>query len=133
MQRDGGKSILNGVRRSMQYMSAKNGGLLVDFTPITSYAAVAPNEPFFVRVRTVLDWIAFATELGVLDAQRFYRLFDHPEDFQRFAHDLRRDDAMLEVEHIQAFERLALTGGRGYGSAGLADAVLRAAPLTKAA
>jgi hypothetical protein len=92
----------------MQYMSAANGGLVVDFTPIRDYGGVATGEMRGVRARTVLDWMAFATELGVLDRARLHRLFARPADFLRFARDLRDYDLPAEARHRLALEALGL-------------------------
>lgn len=123
-------AAVSSLRNSMQYMSAANGGLVVDFTPIRDYGAVATGELRAVRARTVLDWMAFAVELGVLDRTRLHRLFARPADFLRFARDLREYDFPVEARHLHALETLGLAG-RGENSPYAAGATAITAQFTR--
>jgi hypothetical protein len=110
--------------RSMQYMSVRNGGLLIDFTPIASYAEIARGAPPHERVRTVLDWISFATEAGLLAARSWHQTFQQEADFAAFAAELREYDVAPNPRHGAAFCRLGLTRtGRLVDYARLADAI----------
>jgi hypothetical protein len=117
-------SIVAGLMRSMQYMGAHNGGLRVDFGPIRSYVEIAPGENHYERVRTVLDWIAFAAELGLLPAADWTRAFADPAELRRFAAELRCYDLPMQPHHRHAFERFGLLPpGVTVGYAQLADVI----------
>jgi len=127
-------SIAEDLTRSMQYMNARNGGLLVDFTPIQRYSEVAFGGNHYERVRTVLDWIAFAVEVGLLSVASWHKLFAHTEDFPRFAAELRRYDLHLNERHMRAFEQLGLAPfGEAYGYADIANAIESAFPCREVA
>jgi hypothetical protein len=112
------------VVRSMQYMSARNGGLVVDFRPIRSYAEVARGAPREERVRTVLDWIAFATDVALLNERTWRAAFVDTGDFAAFVHELRGYDQPMNGRHAAAFERLGVGyPGQLAGYADLADAI----------
>jgi len=100
------RPVLDGLVRSMQYMDARNGGLLVDFRPVRGYVEIAPGGNHYERVRTVLDWVAFAAEVGLLAAGGWKRVFADPADLRRFTGELRRYDVPLQAHHRAAFERL---------------------------
>jgi hypothetical protein len=95
--------------RSMQYMSVRNGGLIIDFTPIGSYAEIARGALPHDRVRTVLEWIAFAAEAGLLSERTWRDAFAQPEDFAAFAAELREFDFPMNRRHAAAFARLGVT------------------------
>ncbi len=99
---------LSDLVRSMQYMSVRNGGLLIDFTPIASYAEIARGAPPHERVRTVLDWISFAAEAGLLSAHTWHEAFEQAADFAAFAGELREYDAPPNPCHVAAFFRLGV-------------------------
>ncbi len=118
------------ITRSMQYMSARNGGLLVDFRPIRSYLEIAPGEDHYARVRTALDWIATGAGLGLLQPGRRRNAFARLADLARFAAELRRYEVAAAAHHIRAFERLGvLTAGGALDYRGIADALDAALPL----
>jgi hypothetical protein len=130
----GTTSIAADITRSMQYMSARNGGLLIDFRPIQSYLEVAPGEDHYARVRTVLDWIAFGVEVGLLQPEKWRGAFARATDLARFSAELRRYDAPMAEHHARAFERLeVLRPGRPPDYRGLADAIDAARTLREAA
>jgi hypothetical protein len=121
------------VVRSMQYMSAANGGLIVDFRPIQSYAEVARGAPPHERVCTVLDRIAFATDVGLLAAGTWRGAFARPEDLGTFVDELRECDLPMNPRHAAAFTRLGVIGfDRAHDYPALADA-LRGRPRREAA
>jgi hypothetical protein len=127
-------SIVAGLMRSMQYMDARSGGLRVDFGPIRSYVEIAPGEDHYERVRTVLDWISFAAELGLLPAADWTRAFEQPADLCRFAAELRRYDLPMQAHHRHAFARLGLLPpGVTAGYAQLADVIDAGSPRRAAA
>jgi hypothetical protein len=117
--------IVAGLVRSMQYMDARNGGLLVDFRPIQRYADIAPGENHYERVRTVLDWVAFGAELGLLSAPDWARVFADPADLCAFAAELARYDLPMQAHHRHALELLGVVppdASVGYAAvAGLID------------
>jgi len=123
------------ITRSMQHMSERNGGLLVDFKPIRRYAEVVPgDEHYHERVRTVLDWIAVGTEVGLLTRKNWRRAFARMEDLRRFCEELRRYDASMEDLHLRAFERLGFVrGGAPLGYADLAREIGAVPPQLEAA
>jgi hypothetical protein len=120
--------IVAGLVRSMQYMDARNGGMLVDFKPIKRYMEIAPGENHYERVRTVLDWVALGAELGLLSAPGWPDVFAEPADLGRFAAELRRYDLPMLAHHRHAFEQLGVEApgpAAGYAAvAGLIRAAL---------
>ncbi len=100
--------IVTALLRSMQYMDGRNGGLLVDFRPIKSYLEIAPGENHYERVRTVLDWVAFGAEVGLLSARDWGAVFVQAAELRRFAAELRRYDLPLQEHHARAFEQLGV-------------------------
>jgi hypothetical protein len=120
--------IVAGLVRSMQYMDARNGGLLIDFKPIKRYMEIAPGENHYERVRTVLDWVALGAELGLLAAPGWADVFADPADVGRFAAELRRYDLPMQAHHWHACELLGVVppgSAAGYAAvADLIDAVL---------
>ncbi|MGE5792499.1 MAG: hypothetical protein ACM36B_07390 [Bacteroidota bacterium] len=115
---------LAGLVRSMQYIDARNGGLLVDFKPIKRYMEIAPGENHYERVRTVLDWAAFGAELGLLSAPDWGSAFADPADLRRFAAELRRYDLPMQAHHRAAFEQLGVVSpGLAVGYAAVADLI----------
>ncbi|MBI2960203.1 MAG: hypothetical protein HYY28_07820 [Betaproteobacteria bacterium] len=97
------------ILRSMQYMSERNGGLLVDFKPLRRYAEIAPGEQCsYLRVRTLLDWIALAAEVGLLTRENWPLAFACADDIEHFCAELRYYDAPMEKLHQREFERLGI-------------------------
>lgn len=126
--------VLAGLLRSMQYMDTRNGGLLVEFKPIRRYAELAPGENHYERVRTVLDWVAFGTELGVLAAPGWADVFADPSDLARFAVELRRYDVPMQAVHREALERLGpVPPGVAFDYAAVADLIDAAESIRRAA
>jgi len=116
--------IVTALVRSMQYMDGRNGGLLVDFRPIKSYMEIAPGENHYERVRTVLDWVAFAAEVGLLSALDWAAVFVQAAELRRFAAELHRYDLPMQEHHRRAFERLGVVPpGATPGYAALAGAI----------
>jgi len=112
------------IARSMQYMGGRNGGLLVDFRPIQRYLEIAPGENHYERVRTVLDWIAFAAQLGLLARANWMRAFERRQDLAQFIEELRAYDLCVDQRHLNAFALLGVVApGQPLGYAGLADAM----------
>jgi hypothetical protein len=129
-----GTSIAADITRSMQYMSERNGGLLIDFRPIQSYREVAAGEDHYARVRTVLDWIAFGVEVDLLQPGKWRGAFARAGDLAQFAAELRRYDAAMSEHHLRAFERLGvMPPGRPPDYRALADAIAAARALREAA
>jgi len=103
------RPVVSGIVRSMQYMDTRNGGLLVDFKPIKRYVELAPGENHYERVRTVLDWVAFGAEVGLLSPAGWgRRVFADPADLDRFAAELGHHDLPMQAHHLHAFERLGV-------------------------
>jgi hypothetical protein len=96
------------IAQSMQYMNARNGGLLIDFQPIRDYLSISPGSDHYERVRTVLDWVAFAVTLGLVSPNNWCALFDNPSDFEQFVRELRQYAVPLNPRHVVAFELLGL-------------------------
>jgi hypothetical protein len=118
----------------MQYMDTRNGGLLVEFKPIRRYAEVAPGENHYERVRTVLDWVAFGVELGVLAAPGWADVFADPADLARFAAELRRYDLPMQAVHRDALERLgSVPPGAAVDYVAVADLIDTADSVRRAA
>ena len=114
------------VTRTMQYMGAHNGGLPIDFKPIVRYDAIASEDTFHPRVETVIDWMAVAVELGLLDGHSFHALFVRQGDFLRFARELRQYDLPVKMHHVPAGQRLGLVRhGHAFAHADLADPIER--------